>query len=131
MDRKWWDVYFDEVARGFSGDRWGIINFNGIKRARLGACGNSGAGAILLASALGAKRIILLGYDCQLTGGKTHWHGDHPPGMQGNAGSLPKWPKQFLNAKKKLNGAEVINATRQTALKMFPRQRLEEALGCE
>ncbi len=39
---------------------------------------STGATAINLAISLGAKRIFLLGYDCNLVDGKSHWH-DHRP----------------------------------------------------
>jgi hypothetical protein len=71
----------------------------------------------------------LLGLDCQYTGGKRHWHGDHPPGL-GNAKSLKKWPTGFkrLASHCKGQGVEVINASRETALDCFERQPLEAVL---
>ena len=75
----------------------------------------------------GASRVILLGYDCQKTGGQVHWHGDHPEGL-GNAGSMPKWAKQFEALAASVNGVEVINCSRDTALRAFPRMSLEDAL---
>lgn len=80
-----------------------------------------------MAAKAGASRVILLGYDCQFTGGMAHHHGDHPPGL-GNAGSLPKWPEQFKRLAASLDGVEVINCTRETALRFFPRMALEDAL---
>ena len=91
------------------------------------AFGNSGAGAIAMAAKAGATRVILLGYDCQRTGGKAHWHGDHPP-MLGNAGSMPKWPDQFKRLAASIEGVEVINCSRETALRAFVRMPLEDAL---
>ena len=89
--------------------------------------GNSGAGAIALAAKAGASRVILLGYDCEKSGGKVHWHGDHPAGL-GNAGSMPKWPEQFKRLAASLSGVEVINCSRATALTAFPRGKLESVL---
>ena len=91
--------------------------------------GNSGTSAISLAISCGAKRIILLGYDCQRTGGKVHWHGDHPKGL-GNAASLDKWPRQFASVAKYAaeRGVTVENCSRATALTCFARKALEEAL---
>lgn len=91
------------------------------------AFGNSGAGAIALAAKAGATRVVLLGYDCQVTDGKVHHHGDHPAGL-GNAGSMPKWPDQFKRLAATLAGVEVVNCSRQTALRVFPRMALEDAL---
>lgn len=88
--------------------------------------GNSGAMAVRLALSMGAERVILLGYDCQYTGGKTHWHGSHPSGL-GDAASLPKWPGQFETVAEIAKG-RAINCSRETALTCFERVPLEKAL---
>lgn len=88
---------------------------------------NSGAGAINLAAHLGAKSIVLLGYDCQHTGGKTHWHGNHPKGL-GNAGKVNDWPAQFATLATKLCAVNIINCTRDTRLNCWPKKSLEETL---
>lgn len=92
--------------------------------------GNSGAGAISLAAHLKASKIILLGYDCKYgEGGKRHFFGDHPPGMAGNAGSIHKWPEHFRQVARRLAGkCDIINATRETALDMWPLAKLEDVL---
>jgi len=119
------------VRRDFLGKTYSSNDFHG----RVGrvpkpfrAFGNSGAGAIALAAKAGARRVLLLGYDCQKTGGKAHWHGDHPEGL-GNAGSIHKWPAQFAQLKASMAGVEIINCSRATALTCFPRQPLEAALA--
>ncbi|MCI2243294.1 hypothetical protein L3067_01545 [Xanthomonas sp. PPL568] len=89
--------------------------------------GNSGAGAVALAARWGAAKIVLLGYDCKKSGGKVHWHEDHPRGL-GNAAALPGWPSDFKRLLPMLSGIHVVNATRETALDMFPRMTLEEVL---
>lgn len=89
--------------------------------------GNSGAGAISLAAHAGAARVLLLGYDCQRSEGRTHWHGDHPQGL-GNAGSLHKWPAQFANLRRAIPAVEVFNCSRATALTVFPLAELEDML---
>jgi hypothetical protein len=136
MDKLWWDTHIAEVRRDFRGDL--ATTSNQVKRHGLYPMGtygrgfqpfgNSGAGAMALAGLAGARRILMLGYDCQRTGGKAHWHGDHPKGM-GNAGSLPKWPQQFAKVRDGLAGVEIINCTRETALTCFPRAPLEECLA--
>lgn len=91
--------------------------------------GNTGAGAIHWAYHNGARRIILLGYDCQKTGGKAHHHGDHPKPLY-NALTMSSWPDQFKRLADALKGkAEIINCSRETALKCFPRMPLEDALA--
>ena len=42
------------------------------------------------AMAGGAKRVVMLGYDCQHTGGRAHWHPDHG-GHLGNAKTIDRW----------------------------------------
>lgn len=93
-------------------------------------CGSGAAAAISLAAHRGASTIILLGYDCQYTDGKRHWHGDHPRGM-GNAGSIVKWMRGFEELATALEkaGVRVLNATRETALTCWPRTSLYEALA--
>lgn len=129
MDRDWWKRYRDEAIESFKGAL--VTPLSGIRSVRkvdFPIQFNSGAGAIALAAFLGARRIILLGYDCQRTDGKAHWHGDHPEGL-GNAGSLADWPRHFQRLALDLKGVKIQNATRQTALNCFPREDLDRALG--
>ena len=92
------------------------------------AYGNSGAGCISLAAQGEAKRIILLGYDCQKTDNKAHWHGDHPPSL-GNAGQINHWHEKFARQAKDLGNHEIINCSRATALTCWPRANLEDVLN--
>lgn len=132
MDEKWWNVYGAEVRQVFTGELTSVGGWKNVRKVRTAyhqsQGQNSGAGAIALAAHWGARRIILIGYDCQHTGGKRHWFGDHPKGTQGNAGSVEKWPAQFRALIPHLHGARVINATRETALRVFPMATLEDAL---
>lgn len=88
---------------------------------------NSGIQAINLAYHLGARQIVLLGYDQQATGGKSHWFGDHPNGVVSNWG---KWKGhyQLVADHAKELGVEIINCTRQTALTCFETKPLEQML---
>jgi hypothetical protein len=132
MDCKWWDHHHEEVAATFKGERYcwsklaakygatvtdGMPGFMGFR--------NSGANAISLAITAGASEVVLLGYDCQRTGGMSHWHGDHPRQLS-NARSLGEWPQIFKRvadyAKKR--GVRVVNCSRETALKCFERGTL-------
>lgn len=128
MDRVWWRQYLEEARQSFTGQLVApVAGIHGVCRAKFPQQLNSGAGAIALAAQLGARRIVLLGYDAQKTGGAAHWHEDHPAGL-GNAGSVGKWPRQFAELAKSLAGVEIINASRETALTCWPRMTLEEAL---
>lgn len=135
MDFAWWRQYAAEVRQTFRG-QWhspcGACTEFGIKAVMvdgkaMAANGNSGAGAIMLAYLSGATRIVMLGYDCQHTGGAKHWHGDHPPKL-GNANRPEMWAKGFAKVAHDLAGVEIINASRVTALDMFPRMDLQESL---
>lgn len=128
MDRDWWGRYVVQARREFAGELvCPLVNCHGVRQAKFDHGSNSGAGAISLAAHTGARRIVLVGYDCQLTGGRSHWHGDHPKGL-GNAGSLPQWAAQFGSLARRLRGIEVINCSRETALTCFPRAALEDVL---
>lgn len=131
MDHEWHKEYGDEARRTCRAAAICAPHVIAGTEYHPIKAGNSGAGAIKLAVELGAKEIILLGYDCQHTGGKAHWHPDHPPGM-GNAGTVAKWPAQFQEIADTLPPhVKVINCTRQTALECWPRADLECALRGE
>lgn len=76
------------------------------------------------------SRIILLGFDMQRTGGKTHSHGDHVRGLP-NGSNFNLWKDHFIVLARDLKstGVEVVNCTRETALRCFPRESLSVALS--
>ncbi len=149
-DFSWWVHYERQVkARKwpeFAGERW-TASSNAAKRHQcnwvqgvqggglsknpgsiiLG--GNSGHAALGLAVELGAKRVVLLGYDMQRTGGRSHHHGDHPAPL-GNGNSFPTWVRRFglVAEQAPKRGIEIINASRATALTCFQRKSIDEAL---
>jgi len=144
-DRRWW--------RWHEG---GVANFRGLKvttdrhaatehpdllwvegahqpglsrdRARIHYGQNGGYQAINLAYHLGARRIVLLGYDLQRgPGGETHWFGHHPDrAVSAYASWLPLFRR--LAVELAAEGIEVINCSRATALDAFPREPLEDVL---
>ena len=136
MDKQWWLTYLDEVEKTFGGTRCTPhLMPHRFKTAALKSCGftsynHSGAGAISLALHAGAARVLLLGYDCQHTGGRAHWHADHG-GRLGNAKTLHRWASAYeaLAARLRKEGVQVWNCTRETALD-WPRMPLEQALAC-
>ena len=92
---------------------------------------SSGYQAINLAVHLGARQIILLGFDMQPTGGESHWHGDHPKGLANpTADTFAAWRRRYATLPPDLETAdvEVVNCSRETALTVFPRARLQQAL---
>lgn len=90
---------------------------------------NSGYAAINCAVHLGAKRIVLLGYDMQYgPKGERHFFGDHPErATRRNESYLPNY-LTLVEPLRRL-GIEIINCTRRTALKCFPRQSLDVVLA--
>jgi len=98
--------------------------------------GNSGHQALQLAVERGYERVALIGYDHKHTGGKTHFHGDHPRKNKvrlGNPQHCHHWARQMkrtsLTLKQK--GIEVVNLSRETAIECFPRMTVEEFLRAE
>jgi hypothetical protein len=133
MDRDWWDTYIQEVREIFVGERFSTnklpesYQVTYLNKQYFNAYSNSGAGAVSLALAGAAKKVVLLGYDCQKTEGKAHWHGNHPKHLA-NAKQIDKWPALFQKLRDDYPEAEIINSTRITALDMFPKVPLENAL---
>lgn len=134
-DSKWWDLHGQEVKATFTGHKVTFARSGERHGAQsLALCkfrpyGNSGAAAVSLAVLAGARKVVMLGYDCQHTGGQTHWHGNHPAPL-GNAGSVARWPAKFAQLAQyaRQSGCNVVNASRETALTCFPRVRLEDEI---
>ncbi len=136
FDRQWWNLYIEEVRKTFAGRLFcqstHVIRKD-IECARnhrwFRSFGNSGACAVSLAIAAGSKRVVLVGYDCGLTCGRSHHHGDHPAPLR-NCDTIDRWAVQFgqLADWAQRRGAMVFNASRETALTCFPRERLEHVL---
>lgn len=128
-DCGWWDEHAQEVPRHMV--RWtcmlGASTRHGINLHRVppGQAFNSGQRAIELAIWMGATQVVLLGYDCSIERGK-HWHADHKGGelCNPNAQRIEQWQAQFAAIDTK--GIEVINCSRETDLRAFPRMALEE-----
>lgn len=137
-DLGWWQKYHSEP---FDGERWtqdvkaacefGLNyapseNKPGLGKSKIHQGGNSGYQAINLAYLMGAEKIYLLGYDMQKTGGKSHWHGDHPRGLTANQ-PVWDWVKRFPALASDLHneGVQVINLTRETALACFEKGDIE------
>lgn len=90
---------------------------------------NGGYQAIHLAVHLGARRIVLLGYDMKQTGGRSHWHEGHPVPNTEQVYARVMLPHfETLLRPLDLLGVEVLNATPGSALEVFPTARLEDVL---
>lgn len=151
-DRQWWWAHWDS-AGAFAGPKVGLLTagreppdfrrpvlllrstgpegleLDPSRGIRTG--GNSGHQAVNLAVHLGAKRLVLLGFDMQAVNGRAHWHGDHGNGL-GNPRQLhfDRWRSSAAGLAKALKaaGIEAVNCSRATALTSFTRAALEEVL---
>lgn len=147
-DRVWWDFNTTD----FKGDKWSSHHLpdndkqvaarrHGLDLVR-GRAGqgfstepthihygsNSGFQAVNLALLLGARRIVLVGFDMRLVDGRSHFFGDHPAGLRKTA-NYQNFIRAFEVAAASLPaGVEILNATRGSALTCFPSVDLERAL---
>lgn len=147
-DWRFWRTYRKRIEGKFSGERWSISRLaeremgvhrlevartKGLDHRWLGIGGtNSGHQAVNLAAFWGANRILLLGFDMQMTDGQHHWHGKHL-GQLPNGEAFPEWIEHMCILAKDLKraGIQVVNCSRATALRCFPRATIEEALHGE
>lgn len=90
---------------------------------------NSGGAAINLACHLGAKRIVLLGYDMAAGAKQKHFFGEHPQGLNRDH-HYASWAHYLATMATALRekGVDVVNCSRQTSLTCFDRQPLEAVL---
>lgn len=104
-------------GEGFSFDP-GVIHYGS----------NSGFQAINLALLMGARRILLVGFDMHSRNGR-HFFGDHPEPLS-NALRLEGLVPYFQRAAELLPPSiEIVNCTPGSALDCFPMATLEEALA--
>jgi hypothetical protein len=90
---------------------------------------SAGHTALSLAISLGAKKCVLLGYDCRLVDGRTHFH-EKPAdaiAITYKEYFLPAWVG-WGDAVERA-GVEVVNATPDSAILSFPRRPLSEVLA--
>lgn len=147
LDTDWWGTNWkDEELRNFKGlkfatdpdvrDRFGAHWVHGCIKPGLSfdwddVCvgADSGYYAIAIAVLLGAKKIILLGYDMgHGADGKTHFFGDHPSNLRNNSPyhlfieryeTIPRWCAE--------NDVQIFNSSRQTRLGCFNKANVRDA----
>lgn len=149
-DRAWWQHH--DYVKQFTGARWTQQQGHSAWRQEATDAGltivdsahkagisfdpsiihtglNSGYQALNIAVLLGATRILLLGIDCTILDGKTHWFGDHP-GRLKRQSPYDRFNKEFVLASADLEhtGIRVINCSERSALTCFKRGRIEEYL---
>lgn len=146
-DAKWW--HWHHGVPSFTGPKWSLdhsawhnyrVTYPDVQKLlNTGPSGlehqptglrngrNSGYQAINLAVHYGAARIVLLGYDMQPSGGKSHFFGEHPNRQQSPYAMFRQRFESLVGPLKK-RGVEVVNCTRRTVLTVFPCARLEDVL---
>ena len=144
-DDKWWGWHHKHVAplpalkysiAAIRGKWPGVVVLkcgrkHGLELAptHLATGGNSGYQAINLCVHFGIRRVLLLGYDMGLDAKKrSHWFGEHPSGRQSSYASFQA-AFMTIGAPLQAIGVDVINCSRHTALKCFPRMPIDEALA--
>lgn len=99
--------------------QWGGISGFDERPGYLRSGSNSGYQALHLAASMGARRILLFGFDCH--GG--HWHGPHERPLDNpNGHAFDSWIKAFRKLAPILagKGIEVENCTPGSRLDCFP-----------
>lgn len=121
-------VHFDKNTQGLAGctllKRTGDFGIDSDVNHVRG--NNSGAHAINLAANMGARKIVLLGYDMRIVDGKTHWHGGYQLAMRPSIYNdlfIPSINSMAIPLK--TMGVKVVNATPNSNLKCFPYEPLE------
>lgn len=120
-DRSWWECHKD--AYQFSGRKMCSHGLKGVDEFRehvpLGR--NSGLMGMCAARALGAKRLLLLGFDMH----GTHFFGTHPAPLKNSTERIfQNHIKQFDG----FSGCEVLNCTVGSRLTRFPFANVYEVL---
>lgn len=92
---------------------------------------SSGHTAVSLAISLGAARVVMLGYDMRLVGGREHCHSEYK-----GPRDIDQYSREFVPAFKGWNedalkvGVEILNCTPESAVTEFPFADLDEVLSC-
>lgn len=150
-DAAWWNEY--DGVPDFKGERWSSHNelkdekskcaakwglnlvrgerrpYFSVDPTRIHYGDNSGFQAINLAIHFGAVRILLVGFDMQIVGGKRHFFGQHPKELR-NTNPSVFIPQFDIAARKLPPNVEIINCTLGSRLKCFPIKSLNEAMQC-
>lgn len=148
-DMKWWEWAIADITRDYDGElwtqriqwtiepeEWGITCLESepkpdicTEKGKIHTGQNSGFAAINLAWHLGAKTVILLGYDMGFEGSQQHWFNDRPQKLNQNS-PYNAFIKAFGTIDTKKHGLTILNATRKTLLNCFPLVDLDEMVKC-
>jgi hypothetical protein len=123
-DSAWWYHHKPE----FEGRKFSAANIERVERLEGYPGGiNSGTLAIAVARHLGAKRIVLLGFD----GHGSHFFGEHPEPLKNTTAERRRvhvLQHEQEAQKCRFEGVEVFNCTPGTSLTCYPLATLEDVL---
>lgn len=120
---RWPEVKYAKRIRGYDTI---LVSQKGV----IGWGGNSGFQAINLAVHMGAKKIILIGFDMRIDKG-LHWHGRHEGRLSNpTTGAVDRWRRVTDAAYAQLSslGISAYNCSPVSELAAYPKVSLEEAL---
>lgn len=126
-DAAWWKAHPDALA--FSGPKWAAApefrKIEGVERFPGAESGsNSGLLACRVAVNMGAKKILLLGFDMK----GAHFFGPHQAPLKNTTPArFDVFKKQFERYKPR--GVEIINCTPGSALRAYPMGDLHACLA--
>jgi len=129
----WNGVVVTSTASTFYSSRVNVIKMKHSNDFLVG-CGtirygrSSGHLALSLAINLGAKRCVLLGFDCRFVDGRSHFHSENnrTTALTYSSDFLPAWDGWGDAARRA--GVEVVNATPGSAILEFQYRPLAEVL---
>lgn len=91
---------------------------------------NSGNTAVSLAIAMGARRVLMAGYDCRIVNGREHHHDEYKGGRDATIYDLEfRHAFRGWNEAARHSGVEIINCTPGSAIEEFPFAVLEDVLN--
>ncbi|WP_455872269.1 hypothetical protein [Serratia proteamaculans] len=132
-DYRWWEEnnemlpeYPQHWSNNLKASRAYSLEYSPV---RAGGTFNSGQLAIHFAAWLGARNIILLGFDCSVRDG-IHWHGKHVSLANPSKCQTERWKKEFRSTAGQLcGGHNIINCSARTELDCFTIMNLDDALS--
>lgn len=126
-DAAWWKAHPDALE--FPGRKFGIIHdfqgVTGVETLHVDTGTNSGLLGIMAAVKMGAKRVLLLGFDLHSPG--DHFFGRHPKPLKSTpVKRMEDFKRQFANYKPR--GVEIINCTVGSELHCYRKATIENCL---
>lgn len=127
-DAGWWLA--NAEALQFRGQKYGAMpdfrRISGVERFPADSSINSGLLGVRVAVHLGARRVLLCGFDMNRPG--EHFFGTHPAPLKSTTADRQEvFKRQFAGFHPR--GVEIINCTPGSALTCYPRRELEDCLA--